>query len=965
MIKAPLPHNEADRLLALRKYGIVDTLPERDFDDLVHMASRICGTPMALISLIDAGRQWFKARVGLSLTQMHQEIAFCEHTIQGSDVVVVPDALADQRFADNPLVIADPQIRFYAGAPLVTPEGHAVGSLCVMDRVPRMLTNGQIEALRILSRQVVSQLELRRTLSDLTRAADESKAALDALRVSQEFKTRMVECSRDCMKVLDLDGRLLSMNSGGMEAMEICDLSPFVNASWLEFWQSEDRAAAHAAVATARAGGVGRFIGYSPTTRTGTPKWWDVVISPILNAERKPEQLLAVSRDVTDLKRAEAVLRTSQEKAEQEVQARSTDLAQVNAALRRQIGDRNQAEAILRAIIEGVEAETGDRFFPSLVRSLAQALGVQYAFVSELNADHRRFHTLAVWGRGASHPNFDIPVAGTPCEDVVNGRMAHYPERLQARFPDDKGLADWKAESYCGVPLIDSAGAVVGHLAIIHDEPMPDASRPLSIMRIFAARARAEIERLRAEQALGESEERFRDLFDEAPIAYVHEALDTRFLRANRAAMRSLGITPEEVSGTYGKSFIPDTPDAQRRLRDALESIGRGADTSGVVLELRRKDNGKPLWIQWWSKPDSTGQFTRTMFVDITDRVLMEEEKARLEAENTYLQEEIQNEHNFEEMIGASTTIKKVFQAIEKVAATDATVLVTGETGTGKELIARAIHHLSKRKDGVLVKVNCAALPAGLIESELFGHEKGAFTGALARKIGRFELADGATIFLDEIGDLPLDLQAKLLRVLQEGEFERLGNPKTLKVNVRVITATNRDLERLAQEGLFRPDLYYRLNVFPIKLPALRERKDDIPLLVRYFIRKFGTKLGKKIDTIPQKIIEALQAYPWPGNIRELENVLERAMILSQGNRLELTDWLPKPATVAESPSVQSLEELERAHMLRVLEETGWRVSGPKGAASVLGLKPTTMEARMKKLGIKRKPSYSGLTHHS
>lgn len=251
--------------------------------------------------------------------------------------------------------------------------------------------------------------------------------------------------------------------------------------------------------------------------------------------------------------------------------------------------------------------------------------------------------------------------------------------------------------------------------------------------------------------------------------------------------------------------------------------------------------------------------------------------------------------------------------------------------------------------------MNCAALPAGLIESELFGHEKGAFTGALTRKIGRFELADQGTIFLDEIGDLPQDLQAKLLRVLQESEFERVGSAETIKVDVRVIAATNRDVERSVQEGGFRQDLYYRLNVFPIPLPPLRERREDITLLVKYFAMKHSAKLGKKIETIQQKIMDALLAYPWPGNVRELENVIERAVITSLGPRLELGDWRPRPALSPRGERVQTLEEVEREHIIEALELTGWRVSGEKGTAKLLGLKPTTLEARMKKLGIKRK----------
>lgn len=329
--------------------------------------------------------------------------------------------------------------------------------------------------------------------------------------------------------------------------------------------------------------------------------------------------------------------------------------------------------------------------------------------------------------------------------------------------------------------------------------------------------------------------------------------------------------------------------------------------------------------------------------------------KARLQEENIYLQEEIKTQHNFEEIIGESQALKKTLKAVETVAATDATVLLLGETGTGKELIARAIHQLSPRKQRALIKVNCAALPTGLIESELFGHEKGAFTGALSRKIGRFELANGGTIFLDEIGDLPLELQPKLLRVLQEGECERVGGSHPIKVDVRVIAATHRDLEKVMEEGKFRPDLYYRLNVFPILIPALRERTEDIPLLVKYFVVKYSRKLGKKIETIPQKAMDALLASPWPGNVRELENVIERAAILSQGPQLELSEWLPKPGLTPRGTQLPTLEELERDHILAVLELTGWRVSGEKGAAELLGMKPTTLEARMKKLGIKRK----------
>jgi len=329
--------------------------------------------------------------------------------------------------------------------------------------------------------------------------------------------------------------------------------------------------------------------------------------------------------------------------------------------------------------------------------------------------------------------------------------------------------------------------------------------------------------------------------------------------------------------------------------------------------------------------------------------------RAKLEEENRYLQEEIKSDHNFEEIVGQSRVIKEVFKAIEAVAPAGATVLITGETGTGKELVARALHNLSPRWGKALIKVNCAALPAGLVESELFGHEKGAFTGATARKIGRFELAHGGTLFLDEIGDLPLELQPKLLRVLQEGEFERIGASHTTTVDVRVVAATNRDLEAAVRENRFRSDLYYRLNVFPIRLPSLRERTEDIPLLVRYLTLKYGPRSGKRISNVPPAIMEVLQTYSWPGNVRELENVIERATILSAGTELDLGWWPLTTGSRGRAGGTRTLEEVEREHIRAVLELTGWRVSGQRGAAEHLGMKPTTLEARMKKLGITRK----------
>ncbi len=348
--------------------------------------------------------------------------------------------------------------------------------------------------------------------------------------------------------------------------------------------------------------------------------------------------------------------------------------------------------------------------------------------------------------------------------------------------------------------------------------------------------------------------------------------------------------------------------------------------------------------------------------------------KNKLAEEKLYLEEEIRSELNFEEIVGESPALKRALAQVELAAPAGTTVLLHGETGTGKELFARAIHNLSPRRGRTFVKVNCAAIPSGLLESELFGHERGAFTGAISQKIGRFELADHGTLFLDEVGDLPLELQPKLLRVLQEQEFERLGGNRTQRVDVRVVAATNADLSKRVAERAFRSDLYYRLNVFPIQIPALRERAEDIPLLVRYFVQEFSRRLNKGVEYIPADAMDVLAHYSWPGNVRELENLIERAVLLSPGKELrvpaaELKSAAISSATLSDDPSstfgsftsstpstapISTLEEAERQHILRALKQTQWRIAGPKGAAVLLAMKRTTLQARMRKLGIRR-----------
>lgn len=610
--------------------------------------------------------------------------------------------------------------------------------------------------------------------------------------------------------------------------------------------------------------------------------------------------------------------------------------------------------AALQVVIESTARTTGDQFFQTLVRNLAEILNVRYGFVTEFTGDYR-VKTLAYWCQGRFIENVEWDIRGTPCEGILKSDLCHIPSDVHRLFPEDKPLVDWGIESYLGVPLLDQKGRPLGHLAVFDEQKILTEPRMLFLFRMFAARAVAELERLKMEQMLKASEQQYRDLFDEAPIAYVHEDLDSRFISANRAALRILGLRPDQVKGNRGIDMVPDTPEAQKRIQEAFASIGRGTDTSGVVLELRRKDNGQPIWIQWWSKPDPSGDFTRTMFIDITERVLMEQEQARLQAQNLYLREEIKDSHNFDEIIGSSTTLAGTLDQLRQVAPTETTVLIVGETGTGKELMARAIHSASKRQDKPLIKVNCAALPEGLVESELFGHEKGAFTGAITRRIGRFELAEGGTLFLDEIGELPLEAQAKLLRVLQEREFERVGGTTVIKANVRIIAATNRNLHLCVKEKTFREDLYFRLNVFPLNVPPLRERRDDIPLLVQFLVAKFTARIGKKFTSISAASLKRLQDYSWPGNIRELENILERALILSPGPVLEVApDQLSMPEATKPGSDAVSLEEVEKNHILSMLDKSNWVIEGPKGAALALQMHPNTLRSRMKKLGIKR-----------
>jgi transcriptional regulator with GAF, ATPase, and Fis domain len=490
-------------------------------------------------------------------------------------------------------------------------------------------------------------------------------------------------------------------------------------------------------------------------------------------------------------------------------------------------------------------------------------------------------------------------------------------------------------------------------------------------------------ERKAAEEALRESENRLLLAQEAARVGTWELYMPSGKGIWSEMIWRLLGLEPNSCPTTL-ETFVQfiHPEDRERALQGVNEVLDHG-DEYYDEFRIVRPD-GQVIWVSSKSRlyrfPDGTPERMIGVNIDITARKLNEESlrqaheelkllKDRLHEENVYLKEEIRVASNFGEMIGESEALTKVLRQAEQVAPLDTTVLILGETGTGKELLAHAIHTRSPRAKRPLIKVNCAALPGDLIESELFGHEKGAFTGATAKRTGRFEIANSGTIFLDEVGELPLDLQTKLLRVLQEGEFEPVGSNRTVRVNVRVIAATNRNLQDAVRQGLFRSDLYYRLSIFPITLPPLRERRKDIPILVKHFVNEIGRKFGKQIDTIPKETMSALQNYPWPGNIRELRNVIERAMIISEEGELRLLDSFESlPLEVAETKAFaagfaaidlkvdrgETLEENQYNLILNTLKKSYWRVEGPYGAAAVLNIHPSKLRSLMKKLGIER-----------
>jgi PAS domain S-box-containing protein len=634
-----------------------------------------------------------------------------------------------------------------------------------------------------------------------------------------------------------------------------------------------------------------------------------------------------------------------------------------------------QAETIdddqaLRYLVEGTAAVTGQEFFTELVRNLAGVLRVSGAWVTEYRPNERVLHAFSFVINGEWRQDYEYALDGTPCQPVIEGGgLVHFPERLVQLFPDDHALARIGAVSYMAMPLLDVDGRVMGHVGVLDDKPMPYSERSERLLRIFAARATAELQRMRAETAVRENVQKLSRLVKGAMDAIIELDRDLTVTLFNPAAEKVFRCPAEKILGSGFQVFLSDSSRQKlSMLVGELQAQKEGRRYLWIPggLTLCTRDGEEfPAEATLSCSAGANSVFFTLILRDLNERIEAEKRIQSLANQAAYLREELQEVQNFGEIVGRGEALLHALRDVQQVAPTDTTVLILGETGTGKELFARAIHNASTRKDKPLIKVNCAAIPAQLMESEFFGHERGAFTGATSRREGRFALADGGTIFLDEIGELSLDLQAKLLRVLQEGEFEPVGSSRTRKVDVRVVAATNRDLLELSREGKFREDLYYRLNVFPVKIPPLRDRREDIPQLAQTFVGHFAKRMGRPAPQLTPEGIAKLQAYGWPGNVRELQNVIERAVITSRDGRLDLDRALPEMASAAatippgdESAArvltAQELLALERENIVRALESCQWRVAGERGAAQLLGINPSTLASRMKALNIAR-----------
>ena len=783
-----------------------------------------------------------------------------------------------------------------------------------------------------------------------------SEADIEALKLSEERFRRYFDLGLVGMAITSPDKGILEVND------ELCRILGYkrgelLQTTWAKLTHPDDLAADEAQCTRVMAG---ESDGYSLEKRwirkDGRVIHSIMAAKCVRHAGGSVEYFVALVQDITERKRAEDEMRALKDQLATDLLAR-TRLHEFSTRL---LGSTELMPILDELLSEMMELHHADFGCIQLYEPNTRSLRV----VAQQGAGERVLDAFR-----------SVPEDRASCDQAVHGLERIIIEDVET----DGGSEPYRTiAATAGFRAVQStalcrrSGSLLGMISTFFRDPHRPSESELTLTDLYARQAADFIERKQAEKALKDSEERFR-LAIEGVKGYAMYMLDAegRVATWNKGAEHATGYRSDEVLGKYHALFSQlnerDSLKAGQRLQ-AAASTGRFEDEGWQV-----RKNGSQYWanVVITGLRDDNGELQGFLKVirDMTEtheaRLALEaayqevkELKDKLADEKRYLESEIRTERGFEEIVGQSQALRVVLRQIEKVAPTDTTVLIQGETGTGKELIARALHTLSKRRDKTFVKVNCAAIPTGLLESELFGHERGAFTGAISQKVGRFELAHQGTIFLDEVGEIPPELQVKLLRVLQEHEFERLGSTRTQRVDIRVLAATNRDLALMVSEKAFRSDLYYRLHVFPVTVPALRERLEDIPSLVRYFTKKYARQLNKRIGHIPEDTMNALCRYAWPGNIRELENVIERCTILSAGGALELDrTLLESHSKVPSQHPATTLEDAERDHIRRVLAECHWVISGPSGAARKLGLKRTSLQYKMQKLGIVRPPS--------
>jgi transcriptional regulator with PAS, ATPase and Fis domain len=621
-----------------------------------------------------------------------------------------------------------------------------------------------------------------------------------------------------------------------------------------------------------------------------------------------------------------------------------------------------------RSSFELISLLTGEDFLKNLVSSMSAALEVDGVWVTEFHKGQNAMTTLVFWHSGNYQKNFTYLIDGTPCEALIQSTtVVHYVEKMQELLPQgNKIINKFKGESYIGASLRDDDGEVIGSVAILDSKPLALTDEIATIVNVIKSRTQAEVLRLRRERESLNRETQLNGLLNGIPDLLININEKGQIVMANSIAEAMLGLDGTETGSRHISQVLSDS--SKSKLLTLIENMNDRSSNVRYLwipgtLEVRPKSANDFEAVGTLSRYDLDDRIYYTLVLRIRDDKEEAGDKVKqLIDETECLREELEDIKHSHQLIGESEPVKQLLQNIYMVAYTGTTVLITGETGTGKELVARHIHQTSNRRHKPMITVNCGAIPASLMESELFGHAKGAFTGASAERKGRFQLADGGTIFLDEIGELPLDLQVKLLRVIQESEFEPVGSSKTIKVDVRIIAATHRNLPALCTENKFREDLYYRLNVFPLEVPPLRERHNDVVLIGNAFIRNFSKRLNKTLLPLTVQQEKLLKSYSWPGNIRELQNVIERAAIMTHDGVLNLDAKLGfatrKSADHVQEENERILTkeeflEFEKRNIVKALKASNWRVSGKNGAAALLHMVPSTLSSRIIALGIK------------